>query len=846
MTWAFGMAKKAIGLPIMAFAFVTAIGTPASAGTLGGRLIGTADTDGVWLGIVGDAEEANWTFIEGENFALPVPRGGAIVVAMARDRLPLVVHVPAGAPRPPLELRLSHGLELAGSVRSEDGLPLAGTVIRVAPVETTSRGAACGYATPLREAKITVSAADIGIEVPARARPSWEAGLGGAFRVGGLEAGRYLVEAVAEGHVPLLLEDVEIREDAANRLELVLSRGTFVTGRAVDQEGVPVGEVEVRAHWQVRRLAGSMDAVRWPCRGELAARAGAGGSYRIGPFETGQLVTVSGRSPELGETAVHEVPVPYGDLILEFGRRVVRGRVVDAATGEPIEHFQVAAYDEDSGDGAGSQSIQQEEGRFNVPVDAATDAIVIKALGCLPRFVRIFPGSSREYHIGDIALAGARTITGRVRTAKSGEPLAGVFVARSHLQYEDREEGAAVGWDSRYAATTDKKGAFVLGPLPRHADVLNVFVPGYGARMVNLPPDVSHLDVELTFDAVIAGSLVFPDGTPARGLVTLSEVGASGERGVIESPVLEDNTFRFRGLGGGKYRLTATSEAGLVKGRIVTLRADESVEDIRLVVDLGGRIAGLINGLVRGERARVAVRDAGRIVVEQTFSNGPYSLHGIPDKATVTAWTTSGRMLERKVQLDQTGEAHTDLNFSATSRLAGLVTSGGRPIGGLDLWVVPEDRLAPKARTKTSEQGRYAVRGLSYGRHFVQTRTGHSFEVEVTPDATLDIELPAVSLSGTLQARRTGVPVAGGWARLERTDAPVGSRPVVLGTRVDGDGTFRFEGLVEGEYVVSVSNGGFEDASRRVRVTASEEVDFDLDNADGVNAETGTTRQGAR
>ena len=106
------------------------------------------------------------------------------------------------------------------------------------------------------------------------------------------------------------------------------------------------------------------------------------------------------------------------------------------------------------------------------------------------------------------------------------------------------------------------------------------------------------------------------------------------------------------------------------------------------------------------------------------------------------------------------------------------------------------------------------------------------FQVHVAHHATLDIELPLISVSGTVRDGRTGQPVAGGWARLERVDAPADWRTVAVAVRIDGDGGFRVEGLAKGDYVAHVSHRDFVDASRRVHVTGSETVGFDLVPAD--------------
>ena len=232
---------------------------------------------------------------------------------------------------------------------------------------------------------------------------------------------------------------------------------------------------------------------------------------------------------------------------------------------------------------------------------------------------------------------------------------------------------------------------------------LEVFVKGSTvARFVDLLRDVTHIEIELASDAVIAGSLLLPDGTPANGTVQLWE-WAGDHR---ESEVAKDGTFGWDGLGAGEYRLTAESDAGAVASRVVVLRDGESAECLRLVVEPGGRVSGTITG--HGEHVTVVVRNRnGQTILERELGNDAYSLQGVRDGATIAARTTVGRILGRSVRLDDLGEARVDLDFSGNARLKGTVSADGRPLGGIEITVVPKDRSRPTAHATTSGLGRY-------------------------------------------------------------------------------------------------------------------------------------------
>ncbi len=79
---------------------------------------------------------------------------------------------------------------------------------------------------------------------------------------------------------------------------------------------------------------------------------------------------------------------------------------------------------------------------------------------------------------------------------------------------------------------------------------------------------------------------------------------------------------------------------------------------------------------------------------------------------------------------------------------------------------------------------------------------------------------------GSVRAERTGKLVGGGRASLKRFDPPDGTRAVGLRSRIASDGTFVFDGLVGGEYIVRVSHPKFEDVSQRVQVGGIETLEL--------------------
>ena len=647
------------------------------------------------------------------------------------------------------------------------------------------------------------------------------------------------------GFVADFRSHVGIREGTDNGIELELFEAAYVTGHVFDGNGAPVAGAAIRADWQapprlVAEADSGLDGHRL-VRRRAASRTGEDGSFLLGPLDSGPVVTVFADSPESGSSRRLAIQAPYDGLAVEVGHHVVRGRVVDAATREPLKYFEVSQV-------APSQNSRRTysppfgDGRFEMRVAPDTRLVHIDAPGRFRWVTKLVTSAGGEYDLGEVRLAETRSITGRVRDAASGEPVPGARVHRSLRPYEDRSVRLFVSGGARTprGAETGPDGTFVLRGLPSGADLLEVSVReggGFG-RTVNLPPSVRHLEIVLAFDGVVSGSLELPDGTPTQGVVRLWErLGESWTSTGWQTTrwVGDDGVFRWHGLGDGEYRVTAQSDAGVVANpsRTFSLLDGAPVNDIRLVVEPAGRVRGTIIGLRRGESAWFEVQNRdGQFVRQQQLGHGSFLVEGVPDRASIAVTASDGGTFQRIVDLDEHHEAHFDFDFSESARLTGTVWVGGRPVGGIRLAVVPEDRSRPTAYATTGERGRYSVRGIARGAHSVRTRAGHSFDVHVGRDAVLDIELPPVSLSGSVRADLAGQAVAGARVSLIRTD----DVDLQVGTTSASDGSYRFDGLAVGDYRVRVFHRDYAAISRSLHIDGSETVELRMQRGAGEKA----------
>ena len=834
-------------------------GQPEEGAILEGRVLGNEGGEGVWLGVVGAApENQQWTFVEGAEFKVALPADeAAVLVAVAKGRVPLLVPVPVGrtapvkslqpdargAPSPEIELRLRRGIELDVRVRSDNDAPLAGARIAVVPGTRAVLNALAKtwYDASLLDVTVDLSRDGHTAQVPPAQWPVWHTDRDGAVRVAGLEAGLHLVQATLDGHVRVV-RSVDVHAGAPNRLAVTLSKEHFVAGEVVDVDGTGISGVTVTAQWHQHKGVDYLEpdgalhtqvALR-----HVAVETDEAGAFRLGPFEAESNVGLFATSEALGSSMRQTVLVPSEGVKLRLRRHLLRGRVVDAATGEPVAAFQTVL------DRAPNTAHQ--DGHFEMLVAPQTEWLRIEAPTYIPHFITLFTDQASEYDLGETALARERPITGRVRDANTLQPVAGARVRRSPSQYTDRALRHAASNRSVWS-TTAADGTFALNALSTRTDVLEVTARG-GRKLVELPPDTVHVEIDMSFgEGVIAGSLVFEDGTPATGVVDLDTRGWDYLR---QQDVAADGSFRWKGLEAGEYRIEANSFDGVVDGRVVTLRHGETVDGLVLRVDPAGRMTGAITGLFRNEYATIEVRERkGRLATTRSFRNGPFTMQGIPAEFVGKAQTPNGRGLVFEGQLNEQGETRLHFDFTARARLTGIVTAQGRPLAGIRLAVLPEDRSQPIVHTQTNDAGRYVAAGISNGPHAVATDTGREFHVDVAGSATLDVELPPNQLSGTVRAAGTGRVVAGAWVSLKLPEGgsprkrrgaaedgpwvslrpPEGGAPAIsLHRQVASDGAFRFEGLDAREYQLRVRHGDFAELSQRIVVDGRQTVSLEL------------------
>ncbi len=488
------------------------------------------------------------------------------------------------------------------------------------------------------------------------------------------------------------------------------------------------------------------------------------------------------------------------------------GTILDAE-GEPLDAFRLMVFSR-GGEEPEIIRFRRAAGVLNAQVDTATYAIAIDATGYARWFAGLRFASGGMHELGEVSMHTERVLRGHVVASADGMSIAGAGIkfvpgsarVESSLKQLDRWSGTST--------VTDADGRFELRGLPQHGVQLEVRAPGFAGRSVRSTAGSERLDIELGVGATIEGSVTLANGEPVEGTVHLVPESHWLDRRAQEVDSLRG--FRFDRLRSGTYVLSASTDAGEVEMRTVSVTDNEHIL-VDLPVDPLGRLSGTVAGLMETQSAMVRVRrsrgPAGYWRSAGPFGNGPFEVLGIPDGAYIVEADIGDLSLQRMVQMVD-GRATAHFEFDEGSSLRGRVLAGTRPLSDLYVEVIPVLQDLPTGGVRADSEGRFEVGRLPDGDYQVRVRLGsrgtyRSFDVTVTGDTMFDVRLGPHRLSGKVLGNRTAPdsPLRGSsvWMNhvVQARLLDAADEPVVFRSFIDSRGMYSFDGLEEGRYAVS-------------------------------------------
>jgi Carboxypeptidase regulatory-like domain len=217
----------------------------------------------------------------------------------------------------------------------------------------------------------------------------------------------------------------------------------------------------------------------------------------------------------------------------------------------------------------------------------------------------------------------------------------------------------------------------------------------------------------------------------------------------------------------------------------------------------------------------------------------------------VTAKAAAGRHAGGQVDLESDGAmAVLDLDFATGAILSGQVTMADRPVAGAVVVLISRADAAgtTPARTETAADGTFASPSLPLGTielGIVDLPLGVLFyhrTVELTGDQTVAISLPSGAVHGTVAASATGLPIAGAYVVLARSEVPLSALAGSPAAQTDDSGIFDFVPIAPGKYQVTVTRAGFAPGQGTLDVTADGTATIVMQLAPSSTGPTGPAR----
>lgn len=492
----------------------------------------------------------------------------------------------------PLEIVLLRGSRARGRVVTREGEPVPGALVSIG-------------------------------DVPRLDAPSTRTDAKGLFVLEGLPTGQALIGAVRSGYAAaevrvVLPEDGETLEDVT----VVLRSGDRLAGIVVDERGQPVAGAVVDP-----RASGG----RGPWSGYVGpdARSDEDGRFELTSLRKKRFDAVVFAE---GFTRLERrVVAGAEDVVLKLERAgALAGRVVDGATGAPIESFRIKLREPTLREGeerlsdygvAWAQpgmSFTRTSGYWTTagiePKVGVVTGIEVSAEGYAPtRIDRAVIVADPEPDSIVVELGRGTRVTGSVIDSITREPLANVRVQRCEVA----EVSGRMRYvpDASFVTTTDDRGRFVL----ESVCCGSMFLMATGSAVpltFDGPFDVAVSDrlvertVEVGSGARLHGAVVdgYGGGRPGRRVELVGlELPSPGLR--LETTTDANGEYSFRGLVPGLYRVSlplsgeaATQGNDLL--RLIEIGDESSVElDLRPEgqATLSGRLefeAELPDGLV--------------------------------------------------------------------------------------------------------------------------------------------------------------------------------------------------------------------------------------------------------
>ena len=491
-----------------------------------------------------------------------------------------------------------------------------------------------------------------------------------------------------------------------------------------------------------------------------------------------------------------------------------RGRVLDAATRQPVPQFEVQLVGVPRGHIRGNeprvaQTFESADGRFawqRAPVGAWS--VMVTAPGYQQfRFDGLSIVAGKTTRESVMPMRRGHTLKGRVFDQGSGAGIGDAWVA-----FRDASDPWPNTDPTRERSEKSKEdGTFVLDGVPGGEMIVMVGAKDHANRelAVVVSDDTPPMEIGLAAGAKIAGMVLGPDGTPAqKGHLMLAGPGIPFVKELDES-----GSFSFAHRPAGRYQLNARTPVGNAQLE-VELAENEIREDLVLKVSEGRSVRGVIRGLRPEQLARtfISVRSVAKSAsfTANPDAQGAYIVRGVPPgRAEIHVSANMSRHTTKSLDVPADKDAVLDIVFPLGGRLSGRVTQDGKAAADRNIWVGSAGGGSNDGyQARTNQDGRYEIEGVPPGEYRVSVGQDASRVVSMASDAVVNIDIPLVQLGGRVVEEGGTVPIVGAGVHL------IGSESQTAHVRnykeADDFGQFRLTGIEPGEIMLTVYKRGYE------------------------------------
>ncbi|HKO58766.1 MAG TPA: carboxypeptidase regulatory-like domain-containing protein [Thermoanaerobaculia bacterium] len=591
-------------------------------------------------------------------------------------------------------------------------------------------------------------------------------------------------------------------------LTLTVEHGVDVSGRVVYSDGTAVPDVWVRS-------GGGMQP--------SVARTDAGGAFTMHGLRRGQQ-TLTAETMSRFAAAPKQVTAPASDVVITLPKPgKVSGRVVDAASTQPVTQFSVAVVRRGGfSSPMPSTPFRADDGTFTVDVPPGSYELQVAAPGYArgtATGIEVEEGKNAENV--EVKLERGARLAGRVTSG--GAPVSGATV-----RVQDSASPAAMMMmpdRNPPQAVTDANGDYLLDSLAPGERTISVNKDGYVAQRKTVEVSAARearLDVELVRGRELRGRVVDESGQPVANAEVHQQVGMFPTYGQIRSD--SDGVFRLGNLADTPLTIVV-SKSGYMDAKVENV---DPASSVTVTLRRGGTIAGRVTGLTPEELQQTSVMamtfgtGTGSRSEARPDANGNFVVQGIPDgKVNVMAMVRTGSPMRRSpmksVDVVNGTAPPVEIAFGGGYTVRGRVTRAGRVVNDVYISFQPGDMQKQTPVTADVRAGEYEAGGLSAGQYAIVVRSGSAIllreEYTVAGDARHDLEVRGVSIRGRVVDARTSAPLA---ETLVMVD--------ITGTRAttDSSGMFVLDVAGDGTVQLRTQRQRYQPATRDVTVTGGQ------------------------